>query len=72
MKTVSGILLLVVLSGCSSLQPWVQPYQRDHLAEPIMATVLNPIDASYRAHVYESREAARGAGGAAGGGCGCN
>ncbi len=72
MKIVAVSLLWVLISGCSSLHPWVQPYERDHLAEPIMSLNLNPVDVSYRAHVYESREAARGADGAAGGGCGCN
>jgi hypothetical protein len=32
----------------------------------------NPVSASYLHHVYESREGARGAGVASGGGCGCN
>jgi hypothetical protein len=65
-------ICLLMLGGCQSLRPWVQPYERDHLAEPIMNLNLNPVDSSFRAHVYEAREAARGAGGAAGGGCGCN
>lgn len=73
MKTVGYCALLsLLLSGCAGLKPWVQPYERDRLAEPIMNVTLHPVDASYRAHVYESREAARGAEGAAGGGCGCN
>jgi len=57
--------------GCS-VEPWVKPYERDHLADPIMAFDRDPVSSSYTGHVYEAREGARGATGAAGGGCGCN
>lgn len=59
-------------SGCSSLEPWVKPYERQALADPIMALNMHPISASYMDHVYEAREGARGALGGGGGGCGCN
>ena len=69
------LLLLVATvlaaSGCS-VEPWVKPYERDHLADPIMSFDPNPVSSSYTGHVYEAREGARGATGAAGGGCGCN
>ena len=63
------ILLIATLSGtllCSAcgIQPWVKPYERDRLADPIMAWD--------RDHIRESREGSRGATGGAGGGCGCN
>lgn len=54
------------------LEPWVKPYERSNLADPIMAVGRNPIADSYAKHVFESREGARGASGSAGGGCGCN
>jgi uncharacterized protein DUF4266 len=60
-----------VLSGCS-IQPWVKPYEREHLADPIMALDRNPVSSTYRDHVFESREGSRGATGGVGGGCGCN
>jgi hypothetical protein len=60
------------LAGCSSIEPWVKPYEREHLADPIMALSRNPIAASYRDHVFETREGSHGATGAVGGGCGCN
>ena len=60
------------LTACSSVQPWVKPYKREHLADPIMAFSANPISSVYIEHVYESREGARGATGIVGGGCGCN
>ena len=59
------------LAGCS-IEPWVKPYERDRLADPIMALDGDPVSTAYIQHVYEAREGARGAEGAAGGGCGCN
>lgn len=68
----SAIAALVALTGCSSLEPWILPYERDNLADPIMSFDRNPVASSYTHHVYQSREAARGAEGGGGGGCGCN
>jgi len=65
-------IALASLSGCASVEPWVKPYERANLADPIMAFDRDPISSSYMHHVYESREGARGAAGSAGGGCGCN
>jgi hypothetical protein len=62
---------LCALAGCS-VEPWVKPYERDHLADPIMSFDRDPVSSLYTGHVYEAREGARGATGAAGGGCGCN
>ena len=59
------------VSGCS-VEPWVKPYEREHLADPIMAIDPNPVSSSYHDHVFEVREAAKGAMGGAGGGCGCS
>jgi hypothetical protein len=71
----SGVLVLaaavLAASGCS-VEPWVKPYERDHLADPIMSFDRDPVSTSYTGHVYEAREGARGATGGAGGGCGCN
>ena len=61
-----------VLAGCSPIEPWVKPYEREHLADPIMSLARDPVSASYLEHVFESREGARGATGGVGGGCGCN
>ena len=65
------VVLLAGLAGCS-IEPWVKPYERDRLADPIMALEGDPVSTSYIQHVYEAREGARGAEGATGGGCGCN
>jgi len=65
-------LAALLLSACTSVQPWVKPYEREHLADPIMSFNANPIQSSYLTHVFEVREGARGATGSVGGGCGCN
>jgi len=68
-------LLFAVLAGtaaCSDFEPWVKPYERDRLADPIMALDTDPVSSAYIQHVFEAREGARGGEGAAGGGCGCN
>ena len=66
------VLLIGAASGCSNVEPWVKPYERDRLADPIMALDGDPVSSYYLLHVYEAREGARGGEGAAGGGCGCN
>lgn len=58
--------------GACSVQPWVQPYERQKLADPIMNFDRDPVASSYMGHVFDAREAGRGADGSAGGGCGCN
>lgn len=62
----------VALSACSPIEPWVKPYEREHLAEAVMSLNRDPVSNTYIEHVYESREGARGATGSVGGGCGCN
>lgn len=66
------ILALGALTGCSSIEPWVKPYERDRLADPIMFLNADPVSTAYIQHVFDAREGARGGEGAAGGGCGCN
>ncbi len=62
---------LILVSACS-VEPWVKPYERDRIADPIMSFDRDPVSSAYINHVYEAREGARGATGSAGGGCGCN
>ncbi len=70
--------LMVILSlslmgtACADFKPWVKPYERDNLADPIMSLSRNGFADTYMHHVYQAREGARGAEGGTGGGCGCN
>jgi hypothetical protein len=72
MKIILPAIALAALSGCSNIEPWVKPYERDRLADPIMFLDTDPVSSAYIYHVYEAREGARGGEGTAGGGCGCN
>ena len=65
------LLPMLLLTGCG-IEPWVKPYERAHLSDPIMLPVPDPVSSAYMIHVYQAREGARGAEGGAGGGCGCN
>jgi hypothetical protein len=71
-RIAAAALVLAAVTGCSRVEPWVKPYERENLADPIMAWDRDPVSSSYMRHVYDSREGARGANGGAGGGCGCN
>jgi hypothetical protein len=75
-RMTSTVLIAVavglLLGGCSPIEPWVKPYEREHFADPIMSFNRNPVSDDYLEHVLESREGARGATGGVGGGCGCN
>lgn len=62
----------LMLSACANIEPWVKPYEREALADPIMSFDPNPVSSAYTDHVFEAREGARGALGGSGGGCGCN
>jgi hypothetical protein len=72
LKIVGLAVTGALLGACGSIEPWVKPYERDRLADPIMFLDANPVSTAYIQHVYEAREGARGGEGAAGGGCGCN
>lgn len=61
-----------LLAGCAPIKPWVQPYERERLADPIMQVSRDALAERHRDHVYTVREGARGATGSQGGGCGCN
>jgi len=70
----SKILLItsVLMLNACALEPWIKPYERANLADPIMNFTPNPVSNSYLNHVYQSREGMRGAESGSGGGCGCN
>jgi hypothetical protein len=62
------ILAVLLITGCSSVQPW----ERGSLARPDMQWQPDVMEARLRGHIYYSKEASSGGSGAAGGGCGCN
>ena len=66
------LILLVTVSSACSIEPWVKPYERANIADPIMSFARDPVSESYQNHVHQAREGARGAESGAGGGCGCN
>jgi len=73
MRVALLLTAMLALTGCSSVEPWVMPYEREALSDPIMLTSRMPLVDRYRQHVFEVREGARGASGlGVGGGCGCN
>jgi hypothetical protein len=58
-------------SGCA-IEPWVKPYERERLADPLMQLQRGALAERHREHVHVVREGSRGATGVQGGGCGCN
>ena len=71
-RVLCALALAVALGGCAAWKPSVKPYEREALADPLMSFSRDPVSDKYRQHVYDVREAARGAGISQGGGCGCN
>jgi hypothetical protein len=61
-------------AGCAikPIEPWVKPFERERLADPMMKFSRNALADKHREHVFDVREGARGATGVQGGGCGCN
>ncbi len=70
-RMICTLVALLPLVGCG-VTPWVKPYERQNLADPLMSFDRHPVAAGYTHHVYQAREGARGAEGGGGGGCGCN
>ncbi|MGH8494831.1 MAG: DUF4266 domain-containing protein [Gammaproteobacteria bacterium] len=70
-RTAILLLACLPLAACS-VQPWVMPYEREALTDPVMSFSRDPLADRHRQHVFEVREGARGAGQSGGGGCGCN
>jgi len=71
---VSAAFVLASAAGCAykPIEPWVKPYERERLADPVMKTSLNELPGRQQDHIYTVREGSRGATGVQGGGCGCN
>lgn len=71
MKGLIALLTAGLLAGCAT-EPWVKPYEREKLADPVMQLSRHGLLDKHREHVHVVREGARGATGVQGGGCGCN
>ena len=75
--SVAGALAALLLGGCAmptvpTVEPWVKPYERERLGDPIMKLSRDALPDKHFEHVRVVREGARGATGFQGGGCGCN
>lgn len=70
-RALLAIFAGVCASACSMIEP-VAPWQKGMLAQPAMRFDGNRAEARFAAHIYDSKEAASGAGSVGGGGCGCN
>jgi Domain of unknown function (DUF4266) len=68
---VAALLAAVTLGGCAAPEPWVKPFERERLADPIMRVNRDALVAKHSEHVRDIVEASRGATGVQGGGCGC-
>ena len=66
------LLTLAALLPACATEPWVKPYEREKLADPIMQFSRSSLADKHREHIHNVREGARGATGVQGGGCGCN
>ena len=69
--SIAALASAALLSGCA-IEPWVKPYERERLADPMMKFSRNGLADKHRDHVFDVREGGRGATGVQGGGCGCN
>jgi len=68
---VTALLAATLLGACAAPEPWVRPYERERLADPIMRFNRDSLAAKHSEHVRDIGEASRGATGVQGGGCGC-
>ena len=71
-RLVLAAAVLATSGACSPIEPWVKPYERERLADPIMRFSRSALADKHSEHVRDVREGARGATGFQGGGCGCN
>ncbi|MFO0556410.1 MAG: DUF4266 domain-containing protein [Polyangiales bacterium] len=64
----SIVLASAALSACATVRPW----ERERLSRRVMAVDAPAQSAAFDAHVRAVRSGGQTAGGAGGGGCGCN
>jgi hypothetical protein len=66
----AALLAVFATTGCAVQS--VGPYQREHLADPIMSFRAQARKDARMAKAFEAREGSSGGIGGAGGGCACN
>ncbi len=72
MRILYVALILWLFQGCALVHE-VKPWEKETLAKPMMqANGENTLVSKFVNHIYFSKEASKGGGGVAGGGCGCN
>ena len=67
-RLLCAVCLAASLGGCAT----TKPYQREKLADPVMAPDGDADREALRHHMLGTREGAIGGFGGGGGGCGCN
>lgn len=72
LKTLLALIAATSSAASCSIEPWVKPYERNQLADPIMSFDRHPTLTRYRTHLHEVTEGAKGATDVSGSGCGCN
>jgi hypothetical protein len=70
-RLAAALAAAALLCACA-IEPWVKPYERERLADPVMNPGRDALADKHHEHVVDVREGARGATGVQGGGCGCN
>lgn len=71
------VKLAIVIAGCAiaagcAQNPWVKPYERDALNDPLLNTQSDSLPGRQRENAIAVRQGARGAVGLPGDGCGCD
>ncbi|MEA3228961.1 MAG: DUF4266 domain-containing protein [Campylobacterota bacterium] len=68
--TIMAMGSVLFLSGClKDVKPWEKGTLAKKTTKP---SPINPGIKAFEEHIYFSKEASKGGGGVAGGGCGCN
>jgi hypothetical protein len=71
MRAIYIVSIILLIEGCSIKE--VKPWEKGTLAKDIMKRDGgNSLFSKFKNHIYFSKEASKGGGGVAGGGCGCN
>ena len=70
-KVLALFTVACLAAGCG-VKPWVKPYDRERLDDPVMRTPAEKLSDRHFERVRNVREGARGAAAGQGGSCVCN